>query len=139
MPGFGTSACSFGYFSLLDPSKNETWAVLETLVRELGTFSADTDPGAAGAQAVFFHIGGDELHWDCWNVSHINARCPRSASDQVTIKGSHDITCSVCRTLLQEMACARLHGTGDGPDNAHPPATPVPPSCYLRLSSIHGT
>ena len=44
-------ACSFGYFSLLDPSKNETWAVLETLVRELGTLSADTDPRAAGAQA----------------------------------------------------------------------------------------
>jgi hypothetical protein len=63
--------------------------VIETLVQELSAISkletertdkttnsegggTDKTINSGGAEG-FFHIGGDELHWDCWDVPHINA------------------------------------------------------------------
>ena len=64
--------------------------MIETLVQELSAVSkletertdktingeggggTDKTINGGGAEG-FFHIGGDELHWDCWDVPHINA------------------------------------------------------------------
>ena len=43
----------------LDPSRNETYATVEALLRELGTLAPDG----------FFHLGGDEVRPQCWNSS----------------------------------------------------------------------
>jgi hexosaminidase len=48
----------------LDPSNNHTYEVLEQLLGEMG--SLFPDPA--------FHLGGDEVHYACWNESvHIKA------------------------------------------------------------------
>eukprot|EP00035_Acanthoeca_spectabilis_P006658 m.127555 g.127555 ORF g.127555 m.127555 type:complete len:566 (+) comp13601_c0_seq2:3097-4794(+) len=43
----------------LDPTTNQTYEVVEKLLRELGGIFIDT----------FFHLGGDEVMYTCWNAS----------------------------------------------------------------------
>jgi hexosaminidase len=48
----------------LDPTNNHTYRVLERLLGELATVFSDSA----------FHLGGDEVHYACWNESaHIKA------------------------------------------------------------------
>ena len=54
--------CQFGYFSLLDPSKALTWQLLRQLLGELLSIFTDD----------YFHLGFDEVHYDCYNRPHIN-------------------------------------------------------------------
>lgn len=70
MPGHAASWC-VGYPELcpqpnctspLDPSNERTFAVIETLMRELTSIAPDT----------LYHVGGDEVNTDCWNsTAHI--------------------------------------------------------------------
>lgn len=129
--------CAFGYFSLLDPSKNETWSVLEAIVRELGAISADTASGDAAE--AFFHIGGDELHWDCWDVPHINAWMPTVGIKPGDYRGIaryylRRVQSIVENTGMRSVAWNEVMDQyGDAP---YPPATPVPTE-LLSSTVIH--
>ena len=46
-------------YASLDPSNNQTFEVVERLLTELAGIFPDTT----------FHLGGDEVHFQCWNNS----------------------------------------------------------------------
>ena len=119
--------CQFGYFSLLDPSKNQTWSVIEALVRELGQISGDS----------FFHIGGDELHWDCWDVPHINAWMATvgiRAGDHKGVARYYLQRIQAIVAAHQMRAVAWNEVLDQYGDADYPPATPAPDE--LQASTV---
>ena len=121
--------CKFGFFSLLDPSKNKTWSVIETMVSELAGISGDS----------FFHIGGDELHWDCWDVPHINSWMPSVGIRAGDYKAIARYYLGRVQAIVRKhkMRAVAWNEVMDQYGDAHyPPATPVPAE-LLDSTVIH--